>query len=135
MLVLRDQACRTPYCDAPIRHADHIRPHRVGGPTSLANAAGLCERCNHAKEAPGWATRVETSADWSSAHRSVVMTPTGHPYPSEAPALVTTSAPRREREVPTREEVCRRCGIRQPLRVSARRFGSGPWSRILAEDG
>ncbi|WP_156618337.1 DUF222 domain-containing protein, partial [Mycobacterium sp. 852013-51886_SCH5428379] len=25
---LRDQTCRTPYCDAPIRHHDHARPHR-----------------------------------------------------------------------------------------------------------
>jgi hypothetical protein len=28
--------CRDPFCDAPIRHLDHIHPHRAGGPTSLA---------------------------------------------------------------------------------------------------
>ena len=27
---LRDVRCRTPYCDAPIRHRDHATPHRRG---------------------------------------------------------------------------------------------------------
>ena len=30
----RDQTCRTPWCDAPIRHTDHIQPHETGGPTT-----------------------------------------------------------------------------------------------------
>jgi hypothetical protein len=30
-LILRDQTCRTPWCDAPIRHADHITAHHHGG--------------------------------------------------------------------------------------------------------
>ena len=29
---LRDQRCRTPYCDAPIRHRDHAQPWAEGGP-------------------------------------------------------------------------------------------------------
>ncbi|HWC24107.1 MAG TPA: DUF222 domain-containing protein [Flexivirga sp.] len=49
---LRDQTCRTPYCTAPIRHTDHIRPHADGGPTSERNGDGLCEWCNYAKEHP-----------------------------------------------------------------------------------
>ncbi|HWC24708.1 MAG TPA: DUF222 domain-containing protein [Flexivirga sp.] len=49
---LRDQTCRTPYCTAPIRHTDHIRPHAEGGPTSERNGDGLCEWCNYAKEHP-----------------------------------------------------------------------------------
>ena len=28
--------CRTPYCDAPIRHTDHATPHARGGPTTAA---------------------------------------------------------------------------------------------------
>jgi len=36
-LELRDQRCRTPYCDAPVRHRDHAVPHRRGGPTSAGN--------------------------------------------------------------------------------------------------
>ena len=47
---LRDQCCRTPYCDAPVRHRDHARPHRRGGPTSAANGLGKCEQCNYLKE-------------------------------------------------------------------------------------
>ncbi|WP_454859095.1 DUF222 domain-containing protein [Promicromonospora soli] len=36
--------CATQYCDAPLRHADHVVPHDEGGPTSLANGQGLCQR-------------------------------------------------------------------------------------------
>jgi hypothetical protein len=43
----RDQRCRTPYCDAPVRHRDHARPYARGGPTSADNGLGLCERCNY----------------------------------------------------------------------------------------
>jgi hypothetical protein len=39
---LRDQTCRTPYCDAPIRHHDHAHPHHKGGPTSALNGLGEC---------------------------------------------------------------------------------------------
>ena len=31
-ITLRDQRCRTPYCDAPIRHNDHANPHRRVAP-------------------------------------------------------------------------------------------------------
>ena len=58
---LRDLLCRTPYCDAPIRHRDHARPHNRGGPTSAINGLGECERCNYTKEAPGW--RVSTAEE------------------------------------------------------------------------
>lgn len=51
---LRDQRCRTPYCDAPIRQRDHAQPRSRGGPTTADNGLGLRERCNHVKEAPGW---------------------------------------------------------------------------------
>ncbi|MDT7760134.1 MAG: hypothetical protein QOH27_6032 [Mycobacterium sp.] len=49
---LRDDTCRTPYCDAPIRHHDHARPHVRDGPTSATNGLGECAACNYAKEAP-----------------------------------------------------------------------------------
>ena len=54
LITARDQTCRTPWCDAPIRHMDHIRPYKDGGGTEAGNLQGLCEACNHAKEAPGW---------------------------------------------------------------------------------
>ena len=59
----RDDTCRTPYCDAPIRHLDHIIPWHTGGPTTTDNAAGLCEACNHTKETPGWKARPSPEAD------------------------------------------------------------------------
>ena len=40
LLGLRDQRCRTPFCDAPIRHCDHATPVRAGGPTSALNGLG-----------------------------------------------------------------------------------------------
>jgi len=63
---LRDQRCRTPYCDAPIRHRDHAQPWAEGGLTTVENGLGLCERCNYAKEAAGW--RVSTSVDENHTH-------------------------------------------------------------------
>ena len=54
LVVVRDQECRTPFCAAPIRAADHVSPARRDGPTSAHNAEGKCDRCNLTKEAPGW---------------------------------------------------------------------------------
>ncbi|MCT7364313.1 hypothetical protein A7G45_15690 [Mycolicibacterium llatzerense] len=53
-IALRDQICRTPYCNARIRHTDHVTPHHHDGPTSVHNGQGLCEHCNYVKEEPGW---------------------------------------------------------------------------------
>jgi hypothetical protein len=81
---VRDRTCRTPYCDAPIRHRDHATPRNRGGPTNAANGLGECERCNYAKEAPGW--RV-TTADKNGMHTAEFVTPTGAHYRSTAPPL------------------------------------------------
>jgi hypothetical protein len=81
---LRDRTCRTPYCDAPIRHRDHATPRNRGGPTSASNGLGECERCNYTKEAPGW--RV-TAADENGVHTAEFVTPTGARYRSTAPPL------------------------------------------------
>lgn len=79
--------CATPYCDAPIRHADHVVPHGAGGATSLANGQGLCVRCNHAKQAPGWSQTVLRADDPEAHGRHAVatVTPTGHRYLSAVP--------------------------------------------------
>ncbi|MBN9636630.1 MAG: HNH endonuclease, partial [Actinobacteria bacterium] len=53
-IALRDQICRTPFCNARIRHTDHVTPHVKSGPTSAHNGDGLCEHCNYVKEEPGW---------------------------------------------------------------------------------
>jgi hypothetical protein len=80
---LRDRSCRTPYCDAPIRHHDHAQPWARGGPTTAANALGTCEHCNYTKESPGW--RVTTNTDQNHTHTADFTTPTGHTYRSTAP--------------------------------------------------
>jgi hypothetical protein len=81
-LELRDQTCRTPWCDAPIRHHDHVEAHEAGGPTSARNGQGLCEACNLAKEAHGWQARPRPGPR----HAVETVTPTGHRYTSRAPA-------------------------------------------------
>ena len=84
---LRDRTCRTPYCDAPIRHHDHATPCNRGGPTSATNGLGECEGCHYTKEASGW--RV-TTGDENGTHTADFVTPTGARYRSTAPPLPGT---------------------------------------------
>jgi hypothetical protein len=93
LLVLRDQSCRTPWCDAPVRHADHVVPAARGGPTSLANGQGLCEACNHTKELPGWRHDVVAAGPGmddlrAGPHRVLVTTPTGRHHHTTAPPVL-----------------------------------------------
>jgi hypothetical protein len=82
---IRDDTCRTPYCDAPIRHHDHAQPKARGGQTSAANCLGLCEACNYTKEAPGW--QVSTTTDHHGTSTAEFTTPTGAIHESNAPPL------------------------------------------------
>jgi hypothetical protein len=84
---LRDRTCRTPYCDAPIRHRDHATPRNRGGPTSATNGLGECEQCNYIKEAPGWKVSAN---DENGVHTAEFVTPTGARYQSTAPPLPGT---------------------------------------------
>lgn len=100
-LKTRDQVCRTPWCDAPVRQYDHIKSYATGGETSAENGAGLCQRCNLVKETPGWSVAVpppgpvpESDASKgtgttgrSTLHRTIITTPTGHRYNSQSPPL------------------------------------------------
>jgi hypothetical protein len=79
---LRDQICRTPWCDAPIRHRDHAVPVAEGGETSRDNGQGLCAACNYAKEAIGWRARPSPG----DRHSVEITTPAGRTYRSTAPA-------------------------------------------------
>ncbi|MBK8733552.1 MAG: DUF222 domain-containing protein [Actinomycetales bacterium] len=83
LVIARDQWCRTPYCSAPIKHIDHAQRHADGGPTTPDNAQGLCERCNHTKETPGWTTTTNHLPD----DITVILTttPTGTRHHSTAP--------------------------------------------------
>lgn len=108
---LRDQHCRTPWCDAPIRDIDHVHRAADGGATDLTNGVGHCERFNHVREMPGWDSRLavgttlapsaaivpgsadadaDADADGAVAASGKVLritTPTGHEYTSLAPSL------------------------------------------------
>jgi hypothetical protein len=104
--------CQTPWCNAPIRHLDHVVPHPEGGPTSADDGQGFCQQCNRNRQAPGW-----TATRRRGRRRTLdVTTPTGHTYPSSPPrapgAGPTTGrpprdAPRRTRS-PTRTAAGRR---------------------------
>lgn len=82
---LRDQRCRTPFCESPIKHIDHIRPATTGGPTSAGNGRGTCERCNHDKEHPDY----QVTGD---AHHTL-STVGGVTVPSQPPTPPSSSPP------------------------------------------
>jgi hypothetical protein len=80
-LRFRDRTCRTPWCDAPVRHSDHAQPAAAGGPTTITNTQGLCQACNHAKQAPGWTAQPRPGP----IHTIETTTPTGHTHTSQPP--------------------------------------------------
>ena len=85
LISLRDRTCRDPYCDAPIRHLDHVHRHTDGGPSTLANGRGLCERGNYVREMPGWHATLTHDGQHGPPHTVTITTPTGHTYTSSAP--------------------------------------------------
>ena len=98
-LELRDQFCRSPWCNARIRHRDHVTGVEHGGRTTAQDGQGLCQTCNHAKQAHGWHAR---SLPETHGHTVRTTTPTGHTYRSKAPPLL---APRRPPRRPAAELV------------------------------
>ena len=116
-LDLRDRTCRTPYCDAPIRHHDHAHDHTTGGPTTATNGQGLCEHCNHTKQAPGWRSRPATGPP-GQPHTIETTLPTGHTtrvHRTRDPTTqqAATHQPRRDPPQPDRPRV-RRLSRRSP---------------------
>ena len=75
MVVIRDDVCRSPWCEAPIKHADHADSFANGGETGWNNSSGLCAACNYAKELAGWGHKATPDG-------LEVVTPTGHHYRS-----------------------------------------------------
>ncbi|WP_417235736.1 HNH endonuclease [Arthrobacter sp.] len=82
-IATRDQTCSTPWCDAPVRHNDHVVAWAAGGRTTAENAQGLCADCNYVKEAPGWGAETVPGTR----HTRRTTTPTGHVYRSQSPPL------------------------------------------------
>ncbi len=95
LLLIRDDTCRTPFCGAPIRQADHLRPHGRGGPTGILNGAGTCQRCNLTKQAPGYQARTASSDRHPPSLRAdfQLITPTGYSYASTTPPLLGWGTP------------------------------------------
>lgn len=82
LIRLRDRQCRTPWCDAPVRHTDHPERKADGGATSITNGQGLCEACNQAKETTGWTARPRPGPG----HTVEITTPAGQHHETRAPA-------------------------------------------------
>jgi hypothetical protein len=85
LILWRDRQCRDPYCDAPIRHIDHIQRYADSGLTVYPNGRGECERGNYAREMPGWKVEQLSSGLDGQPHTIKITTPTGHSYRSRAP--------------------------------------------------
>ena len=121
----RDDTCRTPYCDAPIRHFDHIIPWHRDGTTTRNNGAGLCEACNHTKELPGW-TSPTTPRPTAHPRRH-------HPHRPHLPLHRTTTAgnPRPTQELD--QAVIKSRNHRPERRQAAIRLRARAKKRIAAE--
>ena len=84
--------CTEPYCDAPIRHLDHIQRRADDGKTEFGNGRGLCEAHNYVREMPGWGAKKNAEGT------IVTTTPTGHQYMSGVGIGTTASQPPMKRK-------------------------------------
>ena len=103
LIELRDATCRVPWCDAPVREVDHVRPVARGGETSASNGMGVCQRHNLDKEAPGWRAEViSTGLDpGGGPHEVRLTTPAGEVRCLAPPLLGLGRAERRPVEQPS----------------------------------
>jgi hypothetical protein len=100
MIRLRDDVCATPWCDAPVRHDDHVTAHSAGGSTGFHTGSGLCARCNLVKEDPGWS--VSVTGRGAADRVTVTRAPTGTLQRSQAPPVM---GPGWRSPDPPREEI------------------------------
>ena len=122
-LLWRDQVCRAPFCDAPIRQSDHIRPHAAGGGTCLDNGQGLCAHCNGKEQQTRTVRRVgRADAD---GHAVEWISRTGTRRTTRPRALTAPEPPRRSATPPRRSAT--------PPRRSATRPRRAEWKRRYAQ--
>ena len=81
-IALRDQTCRTPWCDAPIRHTDHIQPDEQADPPASTTGRATAKPATTPNK-PRLAHH--TSSRYPGGHTVDITTPTGHRYQSRAP--------------------------------------------------
>jgi len=75
--------CTAPYCDAPIRHIDHIIRWSDGGRTEFDNGRGLCEFHNHLREIGTTASRPRQQRKRRPSQEAASrVRPPGRPYDS-----------------------------------------------------
>ena len=85
-VTLRDRFCRTPWCDAPIRHLDHALAAADGGQTRSTTDRGSARRATTPSRRPAGGPGPRPRAG---PHTIETTTPTGHNYRSQAPPVLT----------------------------------------------
>jgi hypothetical protein len=87
-LVLRDQICRTPWCNVPIRHADHVIPFEEGARPAPTTAKAFARGATTPSRRPGGTrhrVRQEPATRFSPSPRPGTATPAdrqNHPAPA-----------------------------------------------------
>ena len=96
LIAARDQTCRVPYCDAPIRHLDHVERYADGAETTPSGGRGLCAR------GTTWSVNDRAGARPSSTTASVTTpTPCGpRPRPAHVRRPCAGPTVRRDRRKP-----------------------------------
>jgi hypothetical protein len=59
---LRDRTCRTPWCDAPVRHTDHIQPASKTGPPPPTTGKGCAKPATTPNKHPAGPNNTSTPA-------------------------------------------------------------------------
>ncbi len=88
VLVLRDQGCRFPSCNAPPSWTDghHIKHWVNGGVTTTSNGCLLCSRHHHYVHEGRWTINGDANSELA------FTSPTGTVLPSRPPGLTTQAA-------------------------------------------
>ena len=101
LTVLRDQTCRTPWCDAPIAHVDHIRSASRGGGTTRGQGPGTLR-----------SVQLHQRSSWVARRRREHSRPPGRDHHTHRPPIPIQPAPATRR--PT-GHVARRTNFRRLL--------------------
>ena len=117
-LVLRDQTCRTPWCDAPVRHGDHVIP----------NAAGRCDqRRERSRPVRGVQLHQGSTRLGRPTHprQPTRPAPGRDHHPHRAPLPIPTTTPTRQLPATGTQPDRGRLHPPHPRRLSRRPIGTG----------